>query len=156
MAQDMSRDWPTAPVDPVRRLRALAEAIPGAAVTERVVDAPMDRVWALLSDFEHRFAELQADMTSVRVLAADGDRVELLARGRLGQRARLSGVVRPGWCWLQGQMLIVAMAATPEGPDRTRVALTGGLRVPRRAAIVPIGVRRESRRTLDRLEAMLH
>lgn len=147
--------WPTAEVDPVRRLRALAAAVSGAAVTERVYDAPLDLVWGILVDFEGSFADLQADMTEVRVLTRSGDRVAVSAKGRLGQRAHLRGVARDGFCWMQSRFLIVAMAATAEGEGRTRVALTGGVRVPGRAAIVPVGVRRESRRTLDRLEQLV-
>ncbi|WP_109506568.1 hypothetical protein [Nocardioides speluncae] len=152
---EQPQGWPTAEVDPVRRLRALAGAVSGAAVTERVYDAPLDVVWGVLVDFEGSFADLQADLTEVRVLDRTGDRVEVAAKGRLGQRARLRGVARDGFCWLQSRFLIMAMAATEEGDGRTRVALTGGVRVPGRAAIVPVGVRRESRRTLDRLGEML-
>lgn len=147
--------WPTADVDPVRRLRALAASVSGAAVTERVYDAPLDLVWGTLIDFEGSFADLQADMTDVRVLDRSGGRVEVSAKGRLGRRAHLRGIARDGFCWMQSRFLIVAMAATAESDGRTRVALTGGVRVPGRAAIVPVGVRRESRRTLDRLEQLL-
>ncbi|MDN5915198.1 MAG: hypothetical protein L0I76_08860 [Pseudonocardia sp.] len=151
----MTDDWPTATLDPVRRLRVLAAGVPGAAVTERILDAPIDQVWAVLTDFETGFTKIQPDMYKVRVAALVGDRIELHARGRLGQRARLRGVVLPGWCWLQSRFLIIAMAAAAEPDGRTRVALTGGVRVPTMAAIVPIGVRRESRRSLDRLAELL-
>lgn len=151
----MTSNWPTADLDPVRRLRVLAAGVRGAAVTERVVDAPLDTVWAMLSDLEGSFRELQPDMRTVTVLTGRDGRVEALARSRFGMRAHFDGSLRPGWCWLQSRFLIVAMAAAAEPDGRTRVALTGGIRLPRRGGILPIGVRREANRSLDRLEHMV-
>lgn len=151
----MTGDWPQAELDNVRRLRVLGASIGGAVVTERVIDAPLDRVWGLLADLEGAFGEIQPDMRSVRVVLRDGDRVTAVARSRFGMRARLEGVVRPGWCWLQSRFLIIGMAAAPEPGGGTRVAMTGGVRVPGRAALVPIGVRREAELALRRLEAMV-
>ncbi|WP_207946533.1 hypothetical protein [Actinomadura sp. 7K507] len=133
----------------------MAAGVPGAAVSERVVNAPLDQVWEILTDFENGFTTVQPDMHRVRVLTRAGDRVELHARGRLGQRAHLRGIVRPGWCWLQSRFLIIGMAAAAQPDGRTRVALTGGVRVPTMAAVVPVGVRRESRRSLERLEGLV-
>lgn len=80
-------------------------------------------------------------------------RVRMLVRSAYGMRAQLEGVARPGWCWLQSRFLLIGMAAADEPTGGTRVALTGGVRVPGRARLVPIGVRRESRKSLDRLAA---
>lgn len=144
-----------AEVDTIARLRALAAGVRAAAVTERVVAAGFDEVWALLSDFEGGFGLVEPDMRRVRVIAAEGDRVELDARSRWGMRARLVGVHRPGWFWAQSRFLLIGMAAAPEPGGGTRVALTGGLRVPGRAALVPVGVRRAARGALARLEREL-
>lgn len=141
-------------LDPVRRLRVLAAGVSGAAVTERVVDAPFGEVWALVSDFEGGFGRFETDMRNVTVTEVDGERVELLARSRFGMRARLTGVHRPGWFWAQSRFLLIGIAAHPEGTG-TRVALTGGIRIPGRAALVPFGVRRAARGSLDRLEALV-
>lgn len=151
----MSTGWPSTTLDPVRRLRVVAAGVRGAAVTERVVSAELFKVWSTLTDFEHGFTRVQPDMRQVRVLSRSADRVELLATSRHGMRARLVGIERPGWCWLQSRFLIIAMAATAEATGGTRVALTGGVRVPSRAAVVPIGVRREAGRSLDSLERIL-
>lgn len=151
----MSSTWPVAEIDSVRRLQIMAGAVPGASVTQRVVDAPLARVWALLTDFPGGFALVQPDMRNVRVLERVGERIVLRAVSRRGMRARLHGTERTGWCWLQSRFLIIAMAARERSDGRTEVALTGGVRVPGRAAIVPIGVRREARRSLDRLEQLL-
>lgn len=147
----MTQNWPTAELDNVRRLHVLAAGIAGAVVTERVIDAPFEQVWVLLSDLEGAFGEIQPDMRSLRVERREGERVTAVARSRFGMRARLDGVVRPGWCWLQSRFLLIGMAATPEPGGGTRVAMTGGVRVPGRAALVPIGVRREAERALARL-----
>lgn len=56
----------------------------------------------------------------------------------------------------QSRCLIIPMAAATEADSRTRVALTGGIRLPGHAALLPISVRHEARRSLERLEALLH
>ncbi|MFE5297579.1 hypothetical protein [Streptomyces sp. NPDC056632] len=61
-------------------------------------------------------------------------------------------MLRPRWCWLRSRFLIIGMAAVAV-PDGTRVALTGGVRVPGRPALVPFGTRTELIRALHRLEA---
>jgi hypothetical protein len=147
-------NWPQAELTDVERFRALAAAVPGATVTERVLREAPEHVKALLADLD-TFAAIEADLTSATLLERDGERVVVLARGKRGQRARLTGQLRPGWCWLQSRFLIIGMAAAAEPGGGTRVALTGGIRVPGRAAIVPIRVRQESMKTLDRLERLL-
>ncbi|MFF8378294.1 hypothetical protein ACF07V_19460 [Streptomyces sp. NPDC015661] len=137
-------------IDDVRRLRVMGAGVRGARIVEEVLPAPLDVVWAVMGDLEGGFGEFQPDMRSVRVLRRDGDRVEALARSRYGLRARFHGVLRPGWCWLQSRFLVIGMAAVDEG-GRTRVALTGGVRVPGRAALVPFGTRRELERAMARL-----
>ncbi|WP_205354721.1 hypothetical protein [Embleya scabrispora] len=142
--------WVPVHVDAVARLRALTAGIPGARVVEGVVPAPFADVWAVMGDLEQGFGRFQPDMRHVRVSRRDGDRVEAYARSRYGMRARFDGVLRPGWCWLQSRFVIIGMAAVAEH-DTTRVALTGGVRVPGRAAIVPIGTGRELRLAMARL-----
>jgi hypothetical protein len=151
--------FPSVNLDGVQRLRALAAGVRGAAVTERVIDASADEVWAILSDLEGGFGRVQPDMRRMRVLSHEasenGERIEALARSAYGMRARLRGTLRPGWCWLQSRFLIVGMAVAPTADGRSLVAMTGGVRVPGRAALVPVGVRREGRKSLDRLAALV-
>ncbi|MFI0805941.1 hypothetical protein [Streptomyces echinatus] len=150
----MNEHWPTTDLDPVRRLHVLAAGIRGAHVTEAHVDAPFERVWSLLGDLEGGFGQVVTDMERLRVVRRQGERVEALTRSRYGMRARLRGVQRPGWCWLQSRFLLIGVAAAPEGPG-TRVAFTGGVRLPSRAALVPLGVRREGGRSVRNLTALL-
>ncbi|MFD3943081.1 hypothetical protein [Streptomyces sp. NPDC058579] len=139
----------------VGRLRVMAAGVRGAYVVERVLPAPFDEVWAVMRDLEGGFGEFQPDMRSVRVLRVDGDRVEALARSRYGFRARFHGVLRPGWCWLQSRFLVVGMAAEAADDGRTRVALTGGVRVPGRPRLVPFGARRELETAMARLAELV-
>ncbi|OLB81855.1 MAG: hypothetical protein AUI14_01860 [Actinobacteria bacterium 13_2_20CM_2_71_6] len=148
----MTGSWPVADLDAIARLRVLAAGVRGATVVERTIAAPGDVVWGTMADLEGGFGRFQPDMRHVVVESIDGDHIVALARSRFGMRARLRGVLRPGWCWLQSRFLLIGMAAVADGAG-TRVALTGGLRVPGRAAVVPVGTRRELERALDRLSA---
>lgn len=145
--------WPFADLDDVQKLRALAAGVRGAHITEGFLDVPYDRIQAHLADLEGDFGRVVPDMRSLRVVRREGERVEAVARSRYGMRARLRGVHRPGWCWLQSRFLLIGVAAAPEGAG-TRVAFTGGVRVPGRAALVPLGVRREGRGSLERLTSL--
>lgn len=98
MNEQTTEHWPQAELDGVRRLRVLAAPIAGAAVTERVIAAPFEQVWALLADLEGTFGEIQPDMRHLRVALRSGDRLVADARSRYGMRARFDGVLRPGWC----------------------------------------------------------
>lgn len=118
--------WPTTDPDPVRRLHALAAAVRNAHVSKRVIDAPVEVVWPLVADLEGAFGRIVTDMAHVRVISRDGERIEALARSRLGLRAHFTGVMRPGWCWLQSRFLLLGIAATGSAPGRTTVAMTGG------------------------------
>ncbi|MDG4864994.1 SRPBCC family protein [Streptomyces sp. T-3] len=146
--------WPTTDLDPVRRLHALAAGVRGAQVSERLIEAPFEQVWPLLADLEGELGRILPDMRGVRLVQRDGDQVVAVAHSKYGFRARLVGTQRPGWCWLQSRFLLVGVAAVAEGPG-TRVALTGGVRVPGRAALVPVGVGRSGRRSLERLGALI-
>jgi hypothetical protein len=151
----MTDNWPQADLDDVRRLRALAAGISGAAVTERVFDKSLPEVWDLMWGDGRAFAEFQPDMRSITRVTIDGVHVTFYARSNYGFRAHLQGIVRPGWCWLQSRFLLIGMAAAEEPDGRTRVALTGGVRIPGRAALIPLGVRRESTKSLNHLDQLL-
>ena len=130
-------------LDPIRRLHALAAAIPGAAVAEGVLDAPFDAVWEVVRDLEHVGGiEILVGNPRIRSRRPDpdtgGERLELeyLARPIM-KREVLDVDLRPGWCFMQSQLGIAAMAAVPEG-DRTRFAHLEAVRMPGRRLFGPM------------------
>ncbi|MEV4000887.1 hypothetical protein [Actinomadura sp. NPDC049753] len=147
--------WPVADLDPVRRLRVMAASIPGAAYAEEVLARSLHEVWAVAGDLETEFPMLLGDVRTMRIAHADGEHLEAIAVGRLGQRARFDVVLRPGWCWMQSRFLHGGMAAAPEG-EGTRVAFVGALRIPGMRLADPIVRRlRLGNRVLQRLETRL-
>jgi hypothetical protein len=133
----MMSAWPAAELDPIRKMRILAASITGTAVAETVIAGPFERVWDVASDLETVLPHLIRDFRTVQVSPGEGDRLVLLARGHLGQRARFDVVLRPGWCWMQSRFLLGGMAAAPH-PDGTTVAFLGGLRLPGTRALQPL------------------
>ncbi|MFF2197408.1 hypothetical protein [Streptomyces sp. NPDC058157] len=134
-------------IDDVHRLRIMAAGVRGAQLVERTLPAPFEEVWPAMSTLD-----FLPDLRHTRLLRSDGDRIELLARSKYGFRAHLRGYRRPGWCWLQSRFLLVGLAAAPV-PGGTRIALTGGVRVPTRAAVIPFGTASELAGSADRLAA---
>src|SRR5919197_5955826 len=130
-------------LDPIRRLRALAAAIPGAAVAEGVLDAPYDAVWDAVSDFEHAGAvEILIKQPRIRSRRPDpqtgGERVEIEYRPRpVGPLDVIEVDLRPGWCWMQSPLAVAGMAAAPEG-ERTRFAHLEAVRFPGRRLLGPL------------------
>lgn len=125
----MTATWPVADLDAVARLRVLAAVQPSAMLVEDLIDAPFDAVWAVASDLERELPQLLHDVRSLRITAADGERLEAYARGHAGLRARFDIVLSPGWCLMQSRFLLGGMAAVPVG-NRTRFAFLGGFRFP--------------------------
>lgn len=152
----MSESWPVAELDPVRRLRVLAASLPGTVYAEGTIDAPFDQVWPVASDLADTLPVVLTDVRWARVTWARDERLELVARGRLGQRARFDVVLRPGWCWMRSRLLVGGMAAVPD-PAGTRFAFVGGSPLAR-----PLGPLVQSageplvRRVIDRLARRVH
>ncbi|MFE5484074.1 hypothetical protein [Streptomyces sp. NPDC056527] len=138
-------------LDPIRRLHVMAAGVRGARVAEHILPAPFQEVWEAMSALD-----FLPDLQRIRILSTKGDRLEALAHSKYGFRAHLRGYRRPGWCWLQSRFLIAGMAAAPT-PDgaATRIALTGGVRIPTRAAVLPFGTLRELDEATRRLGARL-
>lgn len=130
----MSEHWPVTELDPVQRLRVMADALPGALAGDVVVQRPLEEVWAMASDLETELPRLVTDFRRVLVTPGGDGRLVADARGRLGQRARFDVVLEPGWCWCQSRFLLCGMAATAH-PEGTRFGFLGGVRVPGAAAL---------------------
>ena len=126
----MTENWPVADLDPVRRLRVLAAAVRFPVyVSEVVLPAPVERVWAAAADLERALPSFTAPSAP---RALPGPRVtgsSSWPSGTLGQRARFDVVLRPGWCLMRSRFVLGAMAAVPEAGG-TRFAALGGFRLP--------------------------
>ena len=124
--------------DPIDRLHLIAAGIPGAAVVERVLDAPYDDVWATATDFEGSLAGFEVSVSRARVVERDGERLTLESRVPLLRvRQRVDVHLREGWCLMQGRGFVAGMAARPEG-ERTRFAHLEAARVPGAAITRPL------------------
>ena len=129
-------NWPVAELDTIRRLRALAAAVPGTIVAETTLDAPFDQVWAVAADLEHELPTYLPDVRSFTITRRDGERLQAHARGYAGLRARFDIVLRPGWCVMRSRFLLGGLAAVPDG-QRTRFAFLGGVHIPAQQAAAP-------------------
>ena len=118
--------WPEASLDRVDQLRVLASALPAVAMEERVLDAPFEDVWGLLSDLEHGIPSFDTQVRWVRIVARDGERLQIVARA-FGMSSRFDVELREGWCWMQAPRYLVGMAAEPHGDGRTRVGHLEGV-----------------------------
>jgi hypothetical protein len=126
----MTDNWPVADLDPMRRLRVLAASVRFPVFLDEIVlPVPVDQVWSIAGDLEHELPRCLPTVRSMRIIRSSGERLELLAAGTLGQRARFDVVLRPGWCVMRSRFVLGAMAAMPD-PEGTRFAALGGFRLP--------------------------
>lgn len=133
----LTGNWPSTELDPVRRMRVLAAAMPHAAFLERVLDAPFGAVWRVASDLERGTPQWEKNVAALVVLEREGERLEVEIRSPFGIRLRADAVLRPGWCVMQGRLFAVGMAAAPEG-ERTRFAHFEALRLPGSRVLRPL------------------
>src|SRR5581483_7964503 len=96
-----------AELDPVRRLRVLAASVRFPVyLAETAIPAPVETVWAVAADLEHELPRSLPTVRSARITRQDGEILELLAVGTLGQRARFDVVLRPGWCLMRSRFVL--------------------------------------------------
>ncbi|ACU74993.1 hypothetical protein Caci_6139 [Catenulispora acidiphila DSM 44928] len=130
-----ANDWPTADLDPVRRMRVLASALPSSAYAELRVDAPFGRVWRYLADMDRSVPELIGFIRRFE-LAADGSAV---ATGLLGNRGRFDVELREGWCVMQDRFVVGGFAAVAQdGGGATLLAGCGAVRTAGIRRVVPL------------------
>jgi hypothetical protein len=139
--------WPTARLDGVGRLRALAAGLPGTYVAERLIDAPFEDVWGFVSDLERSVPQFEADVSRLRIVRSAGERLRVHSWvPGVPVPLAFDVVLRPGWCWMvsRPQLYVVGMAAEPEG-DRTRYAHLEGLVGRFLGPVLPLSRRRHRR-----------
>jgi hypothetical protein len=123
--------WPTAELDPVRRLRVLAGAVGSVALVEHEIDAPFERVWSFIADLERSVPAFDFSVRSVELRPGPHGLRALATTAGLGRRTLFDVELTDGFCWMQSPWYVVGMAAAPD-PDGagTRYAHLEG--VPRR------------------------
>jgi hypothetical protein len=112
--------WPTAELDPIIKMRAIAASLPHVGSDETVFDIPFDRFWPSLVDFEANTPRIEGTVSRVRILERNGENARLEVRSALGFWNEFEVIERPGWCLMQAKVGQIGMAARPEGPGRTR------------------------------------
>lgn len=122
--------WPTATLDPVARLRALAAGLPGVVLHERTLDAPFDVVWGFVGDLERSVPAFDRSVASIEVLSRHGDRLRVRAAStwRMGFVPLDFDVeLTSGWCWMvsRPRLHVVGMAAVAAGPGTRYAHLEG-------------------------------
>lgn len=124
--------WPVAALDGPARLRVLAAGLPGTVVRERVIDAPLAEVWGFVTDFETSVPIFERDVTRVRIVRSEGERLRIHSwLPHVPVPLPFDVTLRPGWCWMVSspRAYIVGMAAEDAGGGRTRFAHLEGLAV---------------------------
>jgi hypothetical protein len=105
--------WPSAEIDPVMRLRALAAGLSHVALVECVLDAAPEDVWSIVGDLEHGVPRFERGVRSAAISARDGEGLELVTRGALGFPMHFRAVLRPGWCVMHSRLADIGMAVAP-------------------------------------------
>ncbi len=120
--------WPSASLDEVARLRAIAASLPFLAYRERTIEAPFDVVWSIFGDLENGVPRFDHYVRWIRIESRAGERLALTSSGPLGRSMRFDAIHRPGWCVMRSREGVVGMAASPQGEARTRIAHFEGSR----------------------------
>ena len=128
MSAETQQVWPSANLDDVARLRAIAAGLPHLAYRERTIEAPFDVVWSILGDLEGGVPRFDRYVRWIRIGERDGERLKLESNGPFGRTMRFEAVHRPGWCVMRSGEAEVGMAAAPRGARSTRVAHFEGSR----------------------------
>jgi hypothetical protein len=118
-------------LDPIDRLAVLAAGLPGAVVGQRRIAAPFDAVWQVIADLENALPRYEPGVADVRILERDGEFLRLLVHDSDGREDAMDARLRPGWCVMQSDTVVVAFAARREN-DETLLAHLEHLRVPGR------------------------
>jgi hypothetical protein len=161
--------WPVATLDPIQRVRLLAEAVPGCVLVERVVPGTAADLWAYLSDvsnvaaFDQFVGKLRIHRRRVVEETAAGPVEELVATAHVpswGPGLRMDIRLEPGLCVMRGRsrLYLVVMAVADEGDGaHVRHAHLEGVPLPgagplrpllrRHVAIDVAGIDRERKRS---------
>ncbi|NUR59042.1 MAG: hypothetical protein HOV87_10265 [Catenulispora sp.] len=131
-------EWPVADLDPVRRMRVLASALPGGGFAQLRIEAPVERVWSYVADLDRSIPDLIGFLRRFE-LRDDGTAI---ATGLLGNRGRFEVDLRDGWCVMQDRFVVGGFAAVANeraGADQaTILAACAAVRIAGVRRIVPL------------------
>jgi hypothetical protein len=134
--------------DPITRLHALAAALPGSVVAQRLLDASFEQVWSVVSDLERSVPIYEPQVERLRIVSRDAQQLELMVDLVGGQRLHVQARLTSGWCLMQSDETVIAMAARRDG-HRTPVA---HLECPRAPSQVLRATRQDADRQRGKLE----
>ncbi|QIS12310.1 hypothetical protein [Nocardia arthritidis] len=104
-------------IDPIDRLAVLAAAMPGAVVGQRRIAASFDAVWQVIADLENATARYEPGVAAVRITERRGEFLRLLVRDTAGREDAMEARLRPGWCLMQSDTIVIGFAARPVGAE---------------------------------------
>jgi hypothetical protein len=104
-------------LDPIDRLAILAAALPGAIVAQRRIAAPFGAVWQFISDLEHATPRYEPGVARVRVTERHGEMLRLHVQETSGREHAMEARLRPGWCLMQSDTVVIAFAARRLGSE---------------------------------------
>jgi hypothetical protein len=129
MTMSQPAKWPTATLDPVRRLRVLAATLPGVHLEERDVEVPFEQLWEFLTDLEHNVPRFDTLVTKLRVTHRSAERLRVVATTSQHLSIRLDVDLEPGFMWMQapGRAYVVGIGAAARGSGGSRYAHLEGI-----------------------------
>lgn len=142
--------WPVATLDPIRRVRLLAESVPGCVLVERVVPGSADELWAYLSDltniatFDQFVGKVRIHRREVVATTDAGVVEDIVATAHVpswGPGLPMDIRLEPGLCLMQGRarLYLVAMAVADEGDGQhVRHAHLEGVPLPGAGILRPL------------------
>ena len=113
----MTDPVPAAEIDPVDRLAILAAALPGAVVGQRRMAASFEAVWRVIENLEQATPRYEPGVARVRVIERKGERLRLLVEDISGREEEMDAKLRPGWCVMQSETIVVAFGARRVGEE---------------------------------------
>jgi hypothetical protein len=138
-----------AALDPVQRVRLLADRVPGCVLTERSVPGRADDLWAYLSDltnigsFDQFVGRVRIHERRVVAEAEHGVVEELRVTAHVpgwGPGLPMDVRLEPGLCLMQGRarLYLVAMAVADAGDGTARHAHLEGVPLPGAGILRPL------------------
>ena len=142
-------------LDPIRRLRVLAAALPGVTLVECRIDAPFEAVWSIAGDLAESVPRFEKPITRVEITERHDDRLKITVHLRRGPATTWNVLLRPGLCWMQSTRrgMLVGMAAVPRPDGGTDFAHAEGTRGSFGRLLAPV-LRRKLRREIKAIERL--